>query len=198
MGAMGSSKHVVSRGASASQLDELDAATAEWDASEQTPIDNDTPVEQRILLELRDRPDDVEMRVVYADWLEERGRTLKARFLRLIADEVVLAAQVREVGRELDPEWRAIVSRVPVDKCDVRFQFKCPKRWEALASTDQSYVRHCGTCNRNVYFCTNLDEVRARGRSGECVAFCSTLNRDEALDEYDGDEVMVMGEIAVD
>lgn len=193
---MAISKHLVSR-PGPQPVDDFDLEiTGEWEHSEPTPSDPDTPVEQRFLLRLRDNPEDLAMRMVYADWLEERDQAHKATFLRMLADEVDgMAARLRHAARGLPHEWLAIVSRAPIEKCAPQFQFKCPRSWEALAGTDDAKVRHCGTCARNVYFCIDLETVRMRGRAGDCVAFCASLVRDKALEEYDGDEVF-MGEIA--
>jgi uncharacterized protein (TIGR02996 family) len=169
-----------------------DDVTGEF-AGVPTRTDPDTPTEHRFLLSLRDHPDDDGMRMVYADWLEEHGQTLKA--------ELVRGDAPAHRHRILDPEWRAIIGRTPIEGCDdVSFRFKCPKQWQALATTDDATVRHCGTCNKPVYFCTDLGEIRLRAYNRECVAFCPTLDRGKALEQYD-DELMtmtMMGEVSAD
>lgn len=198
---MGSSKHVVSRVGRELPPVSLDLAldeeepTADWSTGEQTRSDPDTQVEQRFLLRLLDNPDDVEMRAVYADWLEDRGHARKATFLRLVSVPNADGPKLREVGLELDPSWRALVSRVPIERCGVRWQFQCPRAWDALTSIQEANVRHCTVCQRKVYFCTDLHQVRAHGRAGNCVAFCATLIRDQAQDEYDGEDIL-MGDIS--
>ncbi|HEU0036324.1 MAG TPA: TIGR02996 domain-containing protein [Kofleriaceae bacterium] len=194
-------KHVLPRDAPRDARWSDDEPTSEWFAEEPTRDDPHTPVEQRFVLDIRDHPDDPAMRMVYADWLEQRDAHRKAEFVRAQlepADERTAEQwfAIRQAAARLSPEWRAVVSRVPIDRCSVDFKFQCPKRWESLTSTDAPDVRFCGTCRRNVYFCTDLDQVRRLGRRGECVAFCASLNRESALEEYDGPIEMMMGEVA--
>lgn len=190
---MASSKHVVVR-----PPNDAMAPVEEWEDIGKTALDPDTPIEQRFLLRLGDQPNDLEMRAVFADWLDERGQRDKAELLRLVSGaQPPDAARVAALARQVDPVWRAIVSRAAIDRCDARFAFRCPLRWESLASTDDARVRRCGTCQREVYFCTDLDEVQLRGRRGDCVALCASLPRERALEEYDGDFVE-MGELSYD
>jgi uncharacterized protein (TIGR02996 family) len=162
----------------------------EWKQDQRTPADPDTPVEMRFVLRLRDNPDDLAMRMVYADWLEERGQAQKAEVVRLLAEPPAegtpAMARLRLAVVSLPGDWVATVGRAPIERCGVEMKFKCPMAWEALASTDNSNIRHCGECKRNVYFCGNIDEVRYRGQRGDCVAFSPRLVRARAIDEYDG------------
>jgi len=188
-----------------------DAATTgewlpdDWEQGQRTRADPDTPVEQSFLLQLRDNPDDLAMRMVFADWLEERAHTEKAEVVRLLAEVPIEGSpgmtQLRLLGTTLDREWMAIVSRAPIDMCptrNIQFRYQCPKSWEALQSTDDATVRFCNQCNKNVYFCSSEDEVRTRGKARDCVAFSSQLRRDQALTDYvnaDDDREVLMGEI---
>jgi uncharacterized protein (TIGR02996 family) len=196
---MGSSKHVVTRPQDVTIIDELpdEAPTHEYVPGEVTPNDPDTPVEQRFLLRILDHPDDHAMRMVYADWLEQRGQQAKAQFLqRTAADPPPVPGELRSFAAMLPAEWLSVVSRVPIEFCGARGQLaRCPQRWEALASTDTTGVRHCQSCVRDVFFCASLDEVRTRGRQGACVAFSPALIPEQARDEYDGNDFLV-GEIS--
>jgi uncharacterized protein (TIGR02996 family) len=68
-------------------------------------------------------PDDDATRLVYADWLEERGDP-RAEFLRVESQFLKLApnakrasalqARLRELQPVLDPDWVALVRRTPV------------------------------------------------------------------------------------
>jgi uncharacterized protein (TIGR02996 family) len=176
-----------------------------WDADQRTVSDPDTPVELRFLMQLRDNPDDLAMRMVFADWLEEHDHRDKAEVVRLLADPPAEGSpamyRLRVASTNLDREWMAIVSRAPIDRCEApAFRFKCPKAWESLTSTDDPAVRHCGACMKHVYFCETLQEVREHAESLRCVAFSSRLVRERALEEYDhGGDVpddIDMGEIA--
>ena len=50
------------------------------------------------------------------------------------------------------------------------FRFVCPRRWEGLTPTDEPTVRHCGQCDRQVYFCSTDAETIAHARVGNCIA----------------------------
>ena len=179
-------------------------ATDEWE-NQTTANDVDTPIEQRFLLHIRDFPTDMDMRMVFADWLEERNHAAKSEFLRLVLQSgvpanPVLEVRLRMLAEQLPLQWRAIVTRTTIEKCDVKFALKCPRVWEALVSTDDPAVRHCNSCDRPVHFCVDLAAVRRHGRDGDCVAFCASLVREHALERYDHDEhdELLVGEIAFD
>jgi len=180
--------------------DDTDVVTQEWARDESTPADPDTPVEMKFVLAVRDHPDDLGMRMVYADWLEERGLVGKAEVVRLLAEPPAegtpAMARLRDAVEGLPADWVATISRAPIEKCDVRFQLKCPRSWDALATTDLADVRHCGHCDKQVFFCSSLEDVRDRGHRGQCVAFSPKLVHADALVEYDHDEEMWMGEVA--
>jgi uncharacterized protein (TIGR02996 family) len=185
------------------------ATTGEWEPDEfedqRTRNDPDTAVEHGFLLRLRDEPNDLAMRMVFADWLEQTAQTEKAEVVRLLAEVPVEDSpgikRLRLLGTTLDREWMAVVSRAPIDKClteNIQFRYQCPKSWEALTSTDDATVRFCSQCQQNVYFCSTVDDVRRRGKANDCVAFSPSLRRQDALAEYDArkEEMIVMGDIA--
>jgi uncharacterized protein (TIGR02996 family) len=168
------------------------------------------PIERDFLDALLANPGDDALRLVYADWLEEHGQHRRAEFVRLQCTLATAteeeAATMEELGRSLAPAsdawWRAVTGRPPIEKCEVRFAFACPKRWSALTPTSDPNARHCSTCEREVHFCATLVDVLARGRDGACVAFDAGLVRSEALDAYragqEEDHEMLLGEIAID
>ena len=49
-------------------------------------------------------PDDASIRLVYADWLEDRGDS-RAEFLRLLHQRAVANARLRELLPNIDPAW---------------------------------------------------------------------------------------------
>lgn len=188
-------------------------------------------------------PADDTLRLVYADWLEERGDP-RAEFLRLelalvdvpdlefyrhhleerrvairsgvdpldyvswleqeggsraecvsIEDELhnveaeernwfALGVRFEELRRTLDPNWLALLDRTPVENCQVRFRFKCPKKWQSLKLTDDSGVRFCDACQENVFYCGSVGDARHHAMQGHCVALNSHLQREPGdLDE---------------
>lgn len=57
-----------------------------------------------------------------------------------------------------------------VRNCLPVFKVVCPQRWEELAPTEAQGVRHCGQCDRDVYFCSTDRETIEHARSGHCIA----------------------------
>lgn len=58
----------------------------------------------------------------------------------------------------------------PIANCKVEFSFQCPKRWSKLAKTKDPSIRFCNVCNRDVHFCTTLEEVHQHASRGNCIA----------------------------
>lgn len=181
--------------------------TKEWPAQDwqhqKTPADPDTPVEHRFLLRLRDHPGDLEMRMVFADWLEQSGQAKKAEIVRLLAEAPAeysdAAKRLHALSDAVDDEWLAIVSRTSIEKCESPFTFQCPKAWEALTPTDDAAVRHCGSCDQPVFFCSSLAQIRTHAAAERCVAFSSKLVRPEGLRTYDDHTpAMMMGDVDPD
>lgn len=54
-----------------------------------------------------------------------------------------------------------------IDNCRL---FRCPLRWDALTETEEPGVKHCPSCEKNVYFCESLDDARERAANNQCVA----------------------------
>lgn len=103
------------------------------------------PTEDGFLQAIRRTPADLETRMVYADWLEQRGFGSLAEFVRTFAH----LDDPRYLGG-CDVDWRAITSRTPIEACGVP---QCPGAWDRLQSTtDDDRARDCATCQRRVYF----------------------------------------------
>lgn len=143
------------------------------------------PVEQRLLLEIR-RGDEA-ARLVYADWLDENADPRRAELLRVedaiaagpFADRERLVRRRRELSIVIDAEWRMQITRVPVERCDVR---ECRRDWSQLDETRDRGVRSCGECGGRVRFCENLAEAGGGGR----VAIDGSIRRDfETEDTFD-------------
>ncbi len=158
--------------------------------------------EQRFLALIGAAPHDAQLREVYADWLEERGETGKATFLRAQlavrragADDPKLDELVRELETTYaltDTTWRARVADTPLENCTL--VVRCPKRWDALARTDRADVRSCGACRREVYYCASADELARRAKFGDCIAVDPAVVR---LPTVPPDHPMMMGAVAV-
>lgn len=157
-----------------------DEPTLEWWPSGEPPADD---VEAALLAAIQ--AGDQASRLVYADWLEERGDAARARFLRLQEELAALPPErarvpLREAAEDVELAWRMKVARVPIENCEhagadadepaLEFELRCPKAWSELAATPRAHVRHCGACDKPVYFSRTIDEARRHARRGECVA----------------------------
>lgn len=142
--------------------------------------------EATFLQALRHDPEDATVRLAYADWLEERGDP-RAEFLRAEAElkqrplskrrRARLRLRLEALRRQLDPDWQAAVDRTKIENCSFRFEYQCPKHWEALKSTDQASVRFCDTCKKRVYYCRSVSEASGHVANDQCVALDSHLVR---------------------
>lgn len=137
------------------------------------------------------QPDDPVPRLIYADWLEERGDP-RGEFLR-IESELTLSAEVltansclqraglrtrlRELRHVLDPAWLTQLDRTRIENCPLRWRFACPRQWQQLQLTGNTAVRYCGGCDKNVHYCRSVNEARAHSAAGRCVAVDSRIER---------------------
>jgi uncharacterized protein (TIGR02996 family) len=139
--------------------------------------------EAAFLRALLDNPADDAPRLVYADWLQQRGddaSAIKARFLRVTSYHAAAVRAGNPVheryyrwlkleARKLEADWLRAVSTVPVENCVV-FTFDCPKWWDTLATTADPAVRACDTCQKTVHYCATVSEALGHASSGRCVA----------------------------
>lgn len=128
------------------------------------------PSEQQLLVQLRAHPQDGETRLVYGDWLEERGLNAKAQIVKL-REHLDTFMHVNATKLE----WRVITARTPIDHC---IQNKCPKYWDALvASPGQDFTRTCERCQRVVRYCADKIDVRTAAWDHGPVVFDAALDR---------------------
>jgi uncharacterized protein (TIGR02996 family) len=157
---------------------------ADYDALEEIETVDADPVELRLLASIAQR--DEASRLVYADWLEERGESLRAEFLRVQQALTQLspdhpdfqrgATRLRELTSKIEPWWRFKVARPAIEGC-VRFELRCPKEWGSLATTERSNVRFCDACQQKVHYCISIAEARRRSERGECIAVDAAIVR---------------------
>jgi hypothetical protein len=57
----------------------------------------------------------------------------------------------------------------PIENCRRLFRFRCPMTWDELKATDDYDVRHCSVCQKNVYFCYTLEDVKYHKGRGDCI-----------------------------
>jgi uncharacterized protein (TIGR02996 family) len=130
-------------------------------------------------------PSDRALRLVYADWLEERGdpdSAHRAEYLRVECQLDSLPSKNRgrsrlqerllELRRAVGDDWWRQLDYAKVESC-VEFAYRCPQRWDTLLPTDNEAVRHCSVCQRDVHYCRNAGEAHRLADAGECVAIDS-------------------------
>lgn len=72
-----------------------------------------------------------------------------------------------DCSRSLDGEMK---TRLTVRNCPIEFRFKCSKLWDELGTTDRPEVRHCDSCDHDVFFCSTDEETIAHAKAGHCIA----------------------------
>ena len=152
--------------------------------------------ETDFLNKLLESPTDDTVRLVFADWLDERGddeSKLKATFLRMTAQLLApertakwrqaFRKEMQPLAAKLPTDWLAVVSRLQIDHCGAKmagasraewlhrqFEFVCEQGWDEMTPTDDDTVRHCERCKENVHYCDTIVVARAHARLGHCVA----------------------------
>jgi uncharacterized protein (TIGR02996 family) len=131
-------------------------------------------------------PQDEVARLVYQDWLDERGDP-RAEFLRLegrlcplerySTEANELQMQLNEASDGISWDWIALVSRVAVESCGGSFGYLCGKRWEDLRATPLPNVRFCTQCGDQVVLCRTIAEGRSHSRQRQGAAFDPRLLR---------------------
>ena len=164
-----------------------------------------TTEDKAFLRAILDNPDDTTARLVYADWLDEhddkRGTYLRVEMeLHALPDPAderagALHKQLAELKHKIDPDWLACFDRPRIEGCAQQFAFLCPKKWDQLHTTDDTGVRYCGTCGRNVHYCRNIREARRHADAGECVAVSLTVLRKPNDVVFESDDEL-MGDFA--
>lgn len=175
--------------------------------------------EAAFLAGIRVQPKDDLRRLVYADWLDERGdgdSRAKAEYLRLDVhvsgladdhperDDHILA--LRNLAERLPLDWKAAVAKAPIENCGVRWRFQCPKKWDRLEETRTPEVRYCTACRKDVFFCDSVEKARRLAETlGHCVVIDLGVRRKAGdMDllrgpaELELEPMMTMGIIAPD
>ena len=135
-------------------------------------------------------PSDDGPRLIYADWLEERGdeeSAAKAEFIRLEyslsslkpdgEEYVRRRARLREIAQSIGLSWCAGVSKSALENCRLSFKFECPKKWEQLTLTGDPMERFCESCGKGVYYCASIKEAREHAQVGQCIAVDCRVDR---------------------
>ena len=133
--------------------------------------------EHELLARLRAKPDDPDLRLVYADWLEDHGFVVRAQITR------GAHADVSAILAESTPEWRAIASCATVYDC---MRDDCPRQWSRFApALDDERLRACGTCSRTVRYCLHALDPRGATVRGEVMVIDTSLEVENEADAGD-------------
>ena len=135
-------------------------------------------------------------RLVYADWLEERGdptATAKAEFLRATValtepgrrkgQRQRLEQRLQQLAADLDTAWLGVVSQLRIENCQgkqakansqrsmlISFNYLCDRRWQDMQPTEQLAVRYCDSCRESVHYCDTIMAARQHAGEGHCIA----------------------------
>jgi uncharacterized protein (TIGR02996 family) len=150
-------------------------------------------------------PDNIGIRLAYADWLEELGKPISLRRAEYIRTECQMDGLPPEDERRSELEVRLNAMRATVGHdwwreldwggvyhC-VEFRYRCPQRWDTLVVTEDSKVRHCTECRKDVHYCRTEDEAYGFAAAGKCVAIDSRQLRFPPMDRFDDSDNVTMG-----
>ncbi len=56
-----------------------------------------------------------------------------------------------------------------ITKTNCPLAYECPLSWSDLEGDDR--VRHCGECNKDVYWCETKSDYDTHAKAGDCMAF---------------------------
>ncbi|MEK6233085.1 MAG: TIGR02996 domain-containing protein [Planctomycetales bacterium] len=153
--------------------------------------------EELFLREIDAEPGNQAARLIYADWLEERG-DLRADFIRILArlqetDETDpefdrLHARKESLRDSIDVAWQQRLGYLrfkehdaDVESCEeienydpttdrFRIDYACPVEWNNLRLTEEEDVRYCGHCEQRVHYCKTEKALESHVQRGHCVA----------------------------
>jgi uncharacterized protein (TIGR02996 family) len=149
------------------------------------------------LEEVAENPQDLALRHVYADWLEEQGDP-RAPFLRVMLTlaelhegdpgYLGLTSDKERLREQVDVEWQRKLGYCVEAEFDARVEthefcwaFRCPQQWAGLRPTESPEVRYCTECRMEVHFCATPEELAEHVKLKHCVALNPVVD-DVSLD----------------
>mgnify|MGYP001440319410 CR=1 FL=1 len=62
--------------------------------------------------------------------------------------------------------------KIYINNCEevYTFEYKCPLEWKNLKKTEDSKVRFCDECDKNVYRCTTNEDIDKHIELNHCIA----------------------------
>lgn len=157
---------------------------------------SDDPIEVNFLRAILEDPDPSDARIVYADWLEERGAVARAEYMRLLDSLMARTGphdpddlepvRLRMLGSQIATPWRAVVAHreTSIEHCGIkRFgaggdpAARCPGTWGSLIRGTVDDMRRCGTCTRFVHYVTDMEAARRAAMHGDAVVVDVAVRR---------------------
>jgi len=59
---------------------------------------------------------------------------------------------------------------IAINNCEYEFEYKCPLEWKNLEKTEDSQVRFCNECKKNVYRCKTNKDFDKHIQLNHCIA----------------------------
>ncbi len=57
-----------------------------------------------------------------------------------------------------------------IENCEYKVKYKCPLEWKNLKETNDSKIRFCNECNKNVYRCETSEDIDKHIELNNCIA----------------------------
>ena len=57
-----------------------------------------------------------------------------------------------------------------IDNCEFSVEYECPLEWKNLKKTDDSQIRFCNECSKNVYRCKTDEDMDKHIKLNHCIA----------------------------
>ena len=57
-----------------------------------------------------------------------------------------------------------------IENCEYSVEYECPLEWKNLKKTDDSKIRFCNECNKNVYRCKIEKDMDEHIKLNHCIA----------------------------
>jgi hypothetical protein len=87
------------------------------------------------------------------------------------------------------------MEKIEISCENTNWDFKCPKNWFDLSESDSKNIRHCSSCNKDVYLCRNHEELSVNSNKGRCVALVLESKKNPSPD-YEKLDKPLMGRFA--
>jgi uncharacterized protein (TIGR02996 family) len=108
-------------------------------------------------------------RLVYADWLEERGDMDRAVIVRELVGGGRPDVEMLERLIPTNVRWRARVLEPPIEACPRRAA--CVGHWGKLEVSGRADLRRCRACAKLVLYCVAATQAREHVAAGGTVVF---------------------------